>query len=251
MFEKPQVTTIPDTILHNALKELTPIEFKLFVFCLKERNRADLDEVCAEAPYLWAVYKEVTMETSITEAEQIDAFSALEEKAYLDYCVECADGYGILWWLEWHNEAGISEIEQKRKAFVDLYHRLSSDGALHPFLAHSPDDDPGKTFDRPAPKPKAKPLTAEQKSVLHELQHILNNKRRPNNLGHHHAKRLTKLKKSLARQAGDVCEVCSWHENLVLHHVHYDTWRNETQADLRLLCNRCHTYIHRDKRNDG
>ena len=43
------------------------------------------------------------------------------------------------------------------------------------------------------------------------------------------------------------CPFCGTSENLRVHHLNYDNLGNEKDADLMVLCNYCHTQVHRGK----
>lgn len=53
-----------------------------------------------------------------------------------------------------------------------------------------------------------------------------------------------KKRKGAIESTGGCCEVCSDEAELHVHHRNYENWRNEGTADLVVLCQWCHWYVH-------
>ena len=87
------------------------------------------------------------------------------------------------------------------------------------------------------------PLSEFQYSQIQILAGILGKQRRPANDSVEHSMHLASLRKKRI-SINSSCDICSMDGNLVLHHVDYVNWGQESLNDLTLLCNRCHSKVH-------
>jgi len=54
-----------------------------------------------------------------------------------------------------------------------------------------------------------------------------------------------KRKEKLSIQ--NVCEICGSEENLHIHHNNYKNFKNEQMKDLNVVCEKCHSDIHKQR----
>jgi len=58
------------------------------------------------------------------------------------------------------------------------------------------------------------------------------------------SKEWAQLKKRLFKKYGEYCRSCGSTQQLQVHHLTYDRWRQEELTDLVVLCCHCHATIH-------
>lgn len=62
-----------------------------------------------------------------------------------------------------------------------------------------------------------------------------------------HSKEWKAKRQQLFKERGKKCEICGDTNQLEIHHITYDRLYNELSEDLLIVCNPCHSNLHKKK----